>query len=54
MPKNTGATKVKSVSESEIVLSQVMMPVHANHYGSVHVPEEEKGYQYRSLSNLLW
>ena len=29
MPKRT-------VSESQTILSQVMMPMHANHYGSVH------------------
>ncbi len=28
--------KAKSVSESETCLSQVMMPLDANHYGSVH------------------
>lgn len=28
--------KSRSVSESRTVLSGVMMPVHANHYGSVH------------------
>lgn len=28
--------KAKNVSESETILSEVMMPVHANHYGSVH------------------
>lgn len=28
--------KSKYVSESETVLSEVMMPAHANHYGSVH------------------
>lgn len=28
--------KAKSVSESETILSAVMMPLHANHYGSVH------------------
>ena len=28
--------KAKSVSESEAVLSEVMMPVYANHFGSVH------------------
>ena len=28
--------KAKSVSESETTLSEVMMPIHANHYGSVH------------------
>ncbi|MFQ5952749.1 MAG: acyl-CoA thioesterase [Candidatus Omnitrophota bacterium] len=28
--------RAKSVSESETVLSEVMMPVHTNHYGSVH------------------
>ena len=28
--------KAKSVSESETILSAVMMPFHANHYGSVH------------------
>ncbi|MDO8525906.1 MAG: acyl-CoA thioesterase [Candidatus Omnitrophota bacterium] len=28
--------KAKSISESETTLSEVMMPVHANHYGSVH------------------
>ncbi len=27
---------VKTISESETMLSIVMMPVHANHYGSVH------------------
>lgn len=26
----------KSIAESEIVLSEVMMPMYANHYGSVH------------------
>jgi acyl-CoA hydrolase len=26
----------KSISESETTLSEVMMPIHANHYGSVH------------------
>ncbi len=28
--------KAKYISESYTVLSEVMMPVHANHYGSVH------------------
>src|SRR3989338_5507903 len=28
--------KAKCISESETVLSEVMMPVYANHYGSVH------------------
>ncbi len=28
--------KAKYISESETVLSEVMMPVYANHYGSVH------------------
>lgn len=28
--------KPKSIKESETVLSEVMMPIHANHYGSVH------------------
>lgn len=28
--------KAKSISESETTLSEVMMPIHANHYGSVH------------------
>ena len=28
--------KAKSVSESETTISEVMMPIHANHYGSVH------------------
>jgi len=28
--------KAKAVSESETILSEVMMPVDANHYGSVH------------------
>ncbi len=28
--------KAKSISESETTLSEVMMPMHANHYGSVH------------------
>lgn len=28
--------KAKSIIESETVLSEVMMPVNANHYGSVH------------------
>jgi len=28
--------KAKYVRESETVLSEVMMPIHANHYGSVH------------------
>jgi acyl-CoA hydrolase len=28
--------KAKSISESATILSQVMMPIHANHYGSVH------------------
>ena len=28
--------KAKYISESETVLSEVMMPMHANHYGSVH------------------
>ena len=28
--------KAKYISESETVLSGVMMPIHANHYGSVH------------------
>ena len=28
--------KAKNVSESETILSEVMMPVAANHYGSVH------------------
>ena len=28
--------KNKTVSESRTVLSEVMMPMHANHYGSVH------------------
>ena len=28
--------KAKYVSESETLLSEVMMPVHANHYGNVH------------------
>src|SRR3989338_1494831 len=28
--------KAKRVSDSETMLSEVMMPVHANHYGSVH------------------
>lgn len=28
--------KAQKVSESETVLSEVMMPLHANHYGSVH------------------
>ncbi len=28
--------KTKRVSDSETVLSEVMMPIHANHYGSVH------------------
>lgn len=28
--------KAKTVSESTTALSEVMMPVHANHYGSVH------------------
>lgn len=28
--------KAKSISESETILSEVMMPVYANHYGSVH------------------
>ena len=28
--------KTKCISESETVLSEVMMPVYANHYGSVH------------------
>ena len=28
--------KAKYISESEVILSQVMMPMHANHYGSVH------------------
>lgn len=28
--------KAKTVAESETILSEVMMPVHANHYGSVH------------------
>lgn len=28
--------KAKTVSESETILSSVMMPMHANHYGSVH------------------
>lgn len=29
-------TRAKNISESETVLSTVMMPVHTNHYGSVH------------------
>lgn len=28
--------EAKYVRESEIILSEVMMPIHANHYGSVH------------------
>lgn len=28
--------KARAISESETVLSEVMMPLHANHYGSVH------------------
>ena len=28
--------KARSVAESEAVLSELMMPVHANHYGSIH------------------
>ncbi len=28
--------KARYISESETTLSEVMMPVHANHYGSVH------------------
>lgn len=28
--------KAKYISESETVLSEVMMPTHANHYGNVH------------------
>lgn len=28
--------RAKSISESETTLSEVMMPIHANHYGSVH------------------
>lgn len=28
--------KAKCISESETILSEVMMPVYANHYGSVH------------------
>ena len=28
--------KSKTAQESETVLSEVMMPIHANHYGSVH------------------
>ena len=28
--------KAKTISESATLLSQVMMPAHANHYGSVH------------------
>ncbi len=28
--------KARSVSESEAVLSEVMMPMHANHYGTIH------------------
>ena len=28
--------KAKTISESEAILSEVMMPVDANHYGSVH------------------
>lgn len=28
--------KAKYISESETILSEVMMPVYANHYGSVH------------------
>jgi uncharacterized protein (TIGR00369 family) len=28
--------KAKTISESETVLSEVMMPAYANHYGSVH------------------
>lgn len=30
------ATREKTVEESRTVLSEVMMPVYANHYGSVH------------------
>lgn len=36
MAKTTRTIKAKRVSESKTVLSEVMMPVHANHYGSVH------------------
>lgn len=28
--------RAKSISESETILSEVMMPLYANHYGSVH------------------
>lgn len=28
--------KAKKIAESETILSEVMMPLHANHYGSVH------------------
>ena len=28
--------KAKRIQDSETVLSEVMMPIHANHYGSVH------------------
>src|SRR3989338_2684489 len=28
--------KAKTISESETILSEVMMPIHANHFGNVH------------------
>jgi len=36
MKKKSRIKKAKAVSESETLLSGLMMPVHANHYGSIH------------------